>query len=262
MNILVLGGTHEAYELAGALVGRGHRVTTALAGRTAAPKKPRGRLVTGGFGGAEGLADYLRREHTDYLVDATHPFAAEISANAVAAADEADVPMVRLERPGFPEPGQSRWWRVEALGEAIEKLPAGAAVFVTVGRQNLEALETRPDVHFLVRVIDPPEIDLPANVTVIRERPPFTRQDELTLMKREGITHLIAKDSGGEMTAAKLMAAFMLKVQVIMIDRPALPAAQTVTRVDDVLEKIDQLPAPARRFFLPWLRKIWAKPAS
>jgi len=262
VDILILGGTHEAHVLADRLVERRHRVTTAMAGRTSRPNRPRGRLLTGGFGGAEGLAGWLTDNRADFLIDATHPFAAEISANAVAASEAARVPMVRLERPGFVEPPQARWWRAASLEDALERLPQGAATLLTVGRQHLDALNERPDVHFIVRVIDTPDIALPANVTLIRSRPPFLRQDELALMKREGITHLVSKDAGGQMTSAKLEAAFMLKVQVVMIDRPELPPAETATSIDEVLKRIDQLPAPARSFFFPWLRNIWAKPAS
>lgn len=251
MKILILGGTAEAVELANALHERGHHVTTSLAGRTRNPHKPKGRLHVGGFGGIDGLAAWLSEHKTEYLIDATHPFADEISANAVAAAARTGISLLRLERPPFAEPDLAAWWRVESVEAAVDMLPHGASALLTIGRQQLEPFIRRDDVHFLVRSIEPPEKSLPANFTLITARPPFTRNDELMLMKREGVTHLVAKDAGGEMTQAKLEAAFMLKVQVIMIDRPHLPEAETVASVGDALAVFDQFPAPKRFFFLP-----------
>lgn len=251
MKILILGGTAEAVELAGALSTRRHQVTTSLAGRTENPRKPAGGIHVGGFGGADGLAEFLTDRKFDYLVDATHPFASEISANAVTAAKKSGVPMVRIDRPPFAEPPQANWWRVADASQAASRLPHGATALLTIGRKLLEPFEARHDVHFLVRAIERPEIDLPDNFRLIQARPPFTRNEELGLMKREGVTHLLAKDAGGDMTGAKLQAAFMLKVQVIMLNRPDLPETNSVPGVEDALAVFDQFPAPKRFFFFP-----------
>lgn len=251
MKILILGGTSEAVELANGLDERGHQVTTSLAGRTQAPRQPKGKLRVGGFGGVDGLADAIRHDKYDYLVDATHPFAAEMSAHAVAAAARVNVPLLRLERPPFMEPALAGWWRVENVTAAAEKLPHGASVLLTVGRQQLEPFIARRDCRFIVRSIEAPELDLPDNFEPVIARPPFTRNEEMALMKRLGVTHLVAKDAGGGMTSAKLEAGFMLKVQVIMISRPHLPDAETVSSVGDALAHFDQFPARKRFFFLP-----------
>lgn len=256
MRILILGGTSEAAELAGALHKRRHKVTTALAGRTQAPRKLPGRVMTGGFGGAEGLAETLNAERFDYLVDATHPFAATISANAVAASGKAGVPLLRLERPPWAEPAGGRWWHAADAAEAAETLPVGSTVLLTIGRQTLAPFLERHDCRFVVRAIEPPEMDLPHGFDLVLARPPFAVQDELTFLKHRGITHLVSKNSGGAQTRAKLEAAFVLKVQVVMIDRPALPPAETVPDVASALEVFDHLPVPERRsFFLPLLRR-------
>jgi len=249
VKILVLGGTGEAVILANALASKGHSVITALAGRTKNPARPKGKLISGGFGGADGLADYLRAKKIDYLIDATHPFAVEMSANAVAAAKKSDVPLTRLVGPVFAEPEGANWWRVKDADEAAQRLPNGATAFLTLGRQTLGAFTHRTDVRFLVRSIETPDIELPENFKAIQARPPFSRGDEIGLMKREGITHLVAKDSGSAQTQEKLEAAFMLRIQVIMIERPELEPCSEVGSVAEVLEIFAQLPPPKRRFF-------------
>jgi precorrin-6A/cobalt-precorrin-6A reductase len=252
MRILILGGTGEAVALAGALDARGHRVTTALAGRTREPHKPAGALHVGGFGGAEGLARFMRESRFEYLVDATHPFAAQISANAVEAAAETGMPLIRLSRPAWQEPENGRWIHVENEVAAAAALPGSVTALLTIGRQHLEPFIERRDCRFIVRTIEAPTEGLPADFTLLIARPPFTRQAELALMRRYNVSHLVAKNSGGAQTEAKLEAAHILKVQVIMIDRPKLPAAATVSSVEAVLEVFDQLPPPRRLFpFLP-----------
>lgn len=252
MRILILGGTGEAIALAEALSQRRHRVTTALAGRTSAPHKPHGELRTGGFGGASGLADFLRKGKFEYLVDATHPFAAQISANAVEAAKATEVPLLRIDRPAWTEPEKAGWVHVASEAEAAEALPGSATVLLTIGRQHLEPFLARSDCRFILRCIEAPDIDLPANVSLRVARPPFDRQSELALMRQHNVSHLVTKNAGGAQTEAKIHAAFFLKVKVIMIDRPALPEAETVTNVAEAVAVFDQLPAPSRLFgFLP-----------
>ena len=256
MNILILGGTRDAVAAAKCLHEMGHRVTTALAGATQSPHQPKGKLIIGGFGGAAGLSTYLETNNIDYLIDGTHPFAAKMSANAVISAQKSKVPMLRLTRPPFEEPAGADWWRIDSNNQAAEILPAGANVFLTIGRLGLQPFIARKDIRFLVRSIQAPEIELPDNFTTIQSRPPFSRTDETTLMKREGITHLVSKNAGGEQTKAKLEAAFMLRIQVVMISRPPLPPAREVENIEELASVFDQLPVSGKRsFFLPWLRK-------
>jgi len=242
MNILILGGTGEARELAGRLAGAGHRVITSLAGRTSAPLASAGEMRVGGFGGAAGLATYLTAMRIDRLVDATHPYAATISRNAVAAATTAGVPLVRLIRPAWePQPGE-RWTIMESVAEAAAAPPRGARVLVTTGRGELAHLLQREDCQLLVRLIEPPATPLPAHARLILSRPPYRLDDELALMRREAITHLVTKNSGGEQTRAKLDAARQAGVAVLMIARPAYGPALEACGIEDVVAalKLDQ----------------------
>ncbi len=252
MKILILGGTGEAVELAEALTARRHRVTTSLAGRTSQPHVPKGKLHVGNFGGIEGLTKFLRDGRFDYLIDATHPFAAQMSAHAVEAAAAAGMPLLRLERAPWTEPARGAWRHARDEVEAARHLPASATVFLTIGRQHLKPFIARTDCRFLLRSIEAPEKPLPENFVLQPGRPPFTLPNELSLLRHFAISHLVAKNSGGSQTAAKLEAAHLLKVHVVMIDRPVLAPAPTAAGVDAVLETIDHAPASARRFrFFP-----------
>lgn len=239
MNILILGGTAEARQLANRLVAMGHDVTTSLAGRTQDPIIPDGALRMGPFGGIPGLSAYLRAAHIDRLVDATHPYAGQISINAVAAAKASGVPLVRYMRPAWePQTGQS-WIHVDTVREAADTLPPGADVLLTTGHTGLETFLERDDCHIHVRVIERPEYDLPAHADVIVSRPPYTLEDEMALLRRHGITHLVSKNSGGAQTAAKLEAAQEMGVKVIMIARPTYGPAVEVDSVEAAIAALD-----------------------
>ncbi len=235
MKILILGGTEEARLLAERLVAMGHEVTTSLAGRTSDPLLPRGNVRVGGFGGADGLAGFLKAERIDRLVDATHPYATEIKVNAVTGAQVAEVRLVRLVRPAWHEPQYAFWKHVASPQEAAASLPKGARVLLTVGHTQLEAYLVRADCSFVVRSIEPPEKPLPVNATVLIARPPFFLGGELALLQEQGISHLICKNSGGVQTEAKLAAALQLRLPVIMIARPALPPAHEVPTVGQAI---------------------------
>ncbi|MEU0410603.1 cobalt-precorrin-6A reductase [Streptomyces griseorubiginosus] len=233
-HVLILGGTTEARELAAVLAGRpGVRVTTSLAGRVARPGAIAGEVRVGGFGGAEGLAAWLREEHVTALVDATHPFARAITANAARAATTTGVPSLVLRRPGWrPGPGD-RWHLVDSLDEAARSLPGlGRRVFLTTGRMELAAFAHLTGLHFVVRSVEPPEAPMPPHTEVLLARGPFTVEDESTLLRDHRIDVLVTKDSGGAATAAKLTAARELALPVVVVRRPPLPAA--VTEVPDV----------------------------
>lgn len=229
MRILILGGTAEARALAGALVEAGHAVTSSLAGRTSEPLLPAGAVRIGGFGGAAGLAAYLREQGFHQLVDATHPYAATISANAVAAARESGVPLLRLLRPGWA-PGAT-WKLVADAAAAARALPAGARVLLTTGHADLGTYLARTDCRFFARVIEPPTAPLPTHAELIVSRPPYGIEAERALLARHRITHLVSKNSGGAAGAAKLAAAAERGVKIVMLARPRYAPAREVASV-------------------------------
>lgn len=237
-RILILGGTGEARRLARVLVADGHEVTSALAGRTQAPIRPEGALRIGGFGGAEGLADWIADHGITLLIDATHPFAARISANAVEAAKRSGVRLIRLERPAWTRPDGGKWIKVTNMEDAAAALPSGARALLTIGRQEVAAFFGRGDCRFVTRVIEAPET-APEEWTVIAERGPFTVEGEMALLQRHGITHVVSKNAGGDQARAKIDAAAALGVPVVMIGRPALPEAETADSVEGVLARIN-----------------------
>ncbi|MEU1004077.1 cobalt-precorrin-6A reductase [Streptomyces tibetensis] len=240
-HVLILGGTTEARALAAAMSSRpGVRVTTSLAGRVAKPGALDGEVRVGGFGGARGLARWLREESVDALVDATHPFAESITANAARAAAETGVPAVVLRRPGWrPGPGD-HWHPVPSLDAAADLLPAlGRRVFLTTGRLGLASFAHLTRLHFVVRSVDPPEPPLPPDTHVLLSRGPFTVPGETALLRELGIDVLVTKDSGGGATAAKLTAARDLGLPVVVVGRPPLPDGVTaVPDVEGVLEHL------------------------
>ncbi|PZG93650.1 cobalt-precorrin-6A reductase [Streptomyces sp. NTH33] len=246
-HVLILGGTAEARELAAVLAVReGVRVTSSLAGRVTRPGAVDGEVRVGGFGGAEGLAAWLREHRVDAAVDATHPFAETITRNAARAAAATGVPLVVLRRPGWrPEPGD-RWRAVDSLDAAAGLLPRlGRRVFLTTGRLGLAAFAHLTEPHFLVRSVEPPEPPVPPNLRVVLARGPFTEADETELLRTHRVDVLVTKDSGGAATAAKLSAARRLGLPVVVVRRPPLPPRLTaVPDVTAVLEWLGPLTPP------------------
>jgi precorrin-6A/cobalt-precorrin-6A reductase len=233
MIVLILGGTSEARALAGALPG--HTVISSLAGRTSSPLLPAGEVRIGGFGGVDGLAAFLRERRIDAVVDATHPFAARISAHAAEAAGLAGVPLLRFQRPGWiAEPGDA-WHRVPDLAEAAALLPRlGQRVFLTTGRQGIGAFAGVDECWFLARSVEPPDTPKPRHLAVILDRGPFTLDGERRLLDEHRIDVLVSKDSGGP--AAKLVAARERGIPVVLVDRPPAPEADVVTTVDRAVD--------------------------
>jgi precorrin-6A/cobalt-precorrin-6A reductase len=223
VRILILGGTGEARELAGALVAAGSDVISSLAGRVSRPRLPEGRVRIGGFGGADGLAAFLRAERITHLVDATHPFAEGITANAARAAANAGVPCLVLRRPGWAaDPSWESVADIRAAAEAVARWP-GTGVFLTTGRRDLAVFAGDDRHQFLVRTVDPPDGPVPPRMTLILDRGPYTVEGESALIREHQVSLLVTKDSGGAMTAAKLTAARALGVQVVVVARPPLP---------------------------------------
>ncbi len=233
--LVILGGTTEAAALAARLAAEHPALgaLVSLAGRTRAPRPLALPLRIGGFGGAEGLALFLRAAGTRALVDATHPFAAVMPFNAAKACLSAGIPLLALRRPEWrPEEGD-RWTRVGTMAEAVAALgDVPRRVFLTIGRQELAAFVDAPQPAYLARVIDPPEGLVPPRLALIRDRGPFDAGAEVELMRREGVDVVVAKNAGGEATAAKLVAARRLGLPVIMVSRPAKPGVPTVATVD------------------------------
>ncbi len=207
------------------------------AGRTDAPVAQPLPVRVGGFGGAEGLAAYLRGEGISHVVDATHPFAAQMSRNAIAACKETGIPLIALERPAWtPGPGDD-WQAVADTPSAVAALPqAPARVFLAIGKQTLAPFAAKPQHHYLVRLVDPPEMPLPLPQTsVVIARGPFDAAGDTALMRAHGITHIVAKNAGGVGAEAKLTAARALRLPVILIDRPALPPRNRAATVEEVM---------------------------
>jgi precorrin-6A/cobalt-precorrin-6A reductase len=247
MRILILGGTAEARSLAERLAGRPNlAVTLSLAGRTAAPAVQPVPVRIGGFGGAHGLARYLSAEGIDALIDATHPYAAVISANAVRAARSAGVPLLALRRPPWRPVAGDRWIEVADVPAAVAALGAGPRrVFLALGRQELAPFAQAPQHHYLVRSVDPvdPPLAVP-HATYVTGRGPFTQADDRALLREHGIEVIVAKNSGGGATYGKIAAARTLGLAVIMPSRPPLPAVHAVETVEEALAWLDHGCAP------------------
>lgn len=209
-----------------------------LAGRTADPAALPLPVRTGGFGGAQGLAGWLAAHRVRAVIDATHPFAARISANAVAAAQATGIPLIALERSLWQAGPGDRWTVVPNLAGAVAALPdAPSRVFLAIGRQHLAGFAARPQHRYLLRLVDPPGADLPLpDTTVIVDRGPFTVGGDLALMRHEGVQVVVARNAGGTGASAKIEAARQLRLPVVMIDRPVLPDRLAVDRVDRVMD--------------------------
>ena len=223
-RVLVLGGTAEARRLAELLVDvPGWRVISSLAGAVANPLLPPGEVRVGGFGGLTGLVDWLR-PGADAVVDATHPFAATITAHAAEATARLGLPFLVLRRPGWRAGPGDRWHRADDVDHAARLLPdLGRRVFLTTGRTGLAAFTALPDLWFLLRAIDPPATPPPPNTHLLLARGPYTVDGELALLRTHRIDVLVSKDSGGDSTAAKLAAARQLSLPVLLIRRPPPP---------------------------------------
>jgi precorrin-6A/cobalt-precorrin-6A reductase len=248
LRVLILGGTAEARELAGALLARGDvDVVSSLAGRVSQPRLPPGPVRIGGFGGPEPLARWLREHGIGAVVVATHPYAEGIRRSAQHAAPVAGAALLRLERRGWHAGPGDRWHRVPSFVAAARRAAElGQRIFLTIGRQNLDAFEAVTDRWFLARVVDEPD-SVPAHMTVLRSRGPYTVTGEVALMREHRVDVLVTKDSGGALTEAKLVAARDLELPVVMVDRPARAGAagsEVATDVAGVQRWLDRLAQP------------------
>ncbi|MFI6957536.1 cobalt-precorrin-6A reductase [Nocardia sp. NPDC050408] len=235
MKTLILGGTREAREIAHIASGeRGFDIISSLAGRVRDPLLPEGPVRIGGFGGGEGLRKWLVDNEIAGVIDATHPFAGTISANAAGAAADLGLPILHVRRPGWSEQPGDRWIRVPDLDAAVQEVAQlGERVFLTIGRQGVAAFAGLTRQWFLIRAIDPPTGALPPHHELLLARGPFSPADEQRLLARHGIDVLVTKDSGGDQTAAKLDAARSAGLLVVVVDRPELPPGAVVVETVD-----------------------------
>ncbi|MBP0441021.1 cobalt-precorrin-6A reductase [Tianweitania sediminis] len=240
-HCLILGGTGDARELAERLSARTDlRVSLSLAGRTKAPLMQAVQTRIGGFGGVDGLTTYIHAERVDLLIDATHPFAAGISANAFAAARSTGAPLVQLDRPAWEKTNDDRWIEVGDMVAAAAALGnSPRTVFLTIGRQELLPFAARPQHHFIQRSVDPADVTLP-KATIILDRGPFDAEVEEALMRTHGVQVVVSKNSGGAATYGKIVAARRLGLPVIMVKRPAPSGADTVSSVEAVEDWINR----------------------
>lgn len=233
-RILILAGTHDARLLANRLVNEGSDVISSFAGVTSHPILPAGKIRKGGFGGADGMRHYMRDEQIDVLVDATHPFAAIISRHAA----EVSSAVLRLERAAWVQQKGDHWTQVPDIPAAVAALPFEARVMLTIGRKEVGAFTSRPDLSGVARMIEPPDHALPENWQLILQRPPFTLESEIALLREFKLTHVVSKNAGGTETIEKLEAARVVGIPVIMIARPFKPPTETFHTVDAIAAAI------------------------
>jgi len=241
VKLLILGGTSEASALARTVAARGIDAVISYAGRVERPcDLPIPRRV-GGFGGAAGLAEYLRAHAITHVVDATHPFAAQMSRNAVEACARTGVPLIALTRPPWTSGPGDDWRAVPDIPAAVAALEGQPRrVMLAIGRMHLGAFAAQPQHDYLLRLVDPPETlpPLPRHRIVV-SRGPFTVESDTALLRKHGIELIVAKNAGGSGARAKLDAARALGLPVIMIARPPLPRRQEVTTPQAVLDWLD-----------------------
>jgi precorrin-6A/cobalt-precorrin-6A reductase len=223
-TILILGGTREAAKLAMELTLEkpAARVISSLAGRTKEPKPLAGETRIGGFGGAEGLARWLSENQVTRLIDATHPFATQISANAQAASQVSGVPLEIRQREPWVQLKDDIWLEAETLADAASVIPTGARVLLALGSQHLAPFANRSDVFYLVRMVDAPEASLALpDYELILGKPSTDWQIEANTLTGHDISHIVCRNSGGKGAYAKIEAARHLQLPIIMVQRPS-----------------------------------------
>jgi precorrin-6A/cobalt-precorrin-6A reductase len=250
-NPLILGGTTEATALANAMAGLGLSGVFSYAGRVARPKSQPLPTRIGGFGGVHGLCRYLQDHAITHVIDATHPFASQMSHNAIAACEQANVPLIALTRPAWSKGAGDNWRRVPDIAAAAAALGGGAqTVMLAVGRMHLDAFAGQPQHRYVLRLVDAPDagtIPFP-NATVIVDQGPFTVENDRALMVDHGVDLIVSKNAGGTGAQAKITAARDLGIPVVMIDRPVIvsgtqggdTSGRQVGRVSDVLAWLGQ----------------------
>ncbi len=237
MRVLLLGGTTEASQIGRALAAAGVAGVYSYAGRTATPVAQPLTTRVGGFGGIDGLADYIKHEQITHVIDATHPFASQISRNAVDACAKTNTPLIAYLREPWIAGPRDDWRHVATVEDAAAALPVHPArIFLAIGRQYLVPFAAQPQHFYLLRLVDAPATALPLpDAEIVLARGPFTIEGDLALLRDHRITHVVARNAGGEGARAKLDAARGLGLSVIMIDRPILPERKVAQSVDQIM---------------------------
>lgn len=228
-NLLILGGTQEATALGQRLADLGVEATVSLAGRVARPRRQPLPVRVGGFGGAGGLARHIESRGVSHVIDATHPFAAQMSANAAMACAQTGTPLLAFTRPPWQAQCGDRWQPVPDIPSAAAALTAHTPVRVmlAIGRMHLAAFSCAPQHHYILRLVDPPQTPMPLpETTILVERGPFSERDDRALMQRHGVELVVSKNAGGGGAVSKITAARRLGLPVIMINRPPAPPAR------------------------------------
>jgi precorrin-6A/cobalt-precorrin-6A reductase len=240
-HVLILGGTTEARELGLALSNRELVIMMSLAGRTAAPAAQPVPVRRGGFGGADGLAAYLRTERIDFLIDATHPYAETISANAAQAAAQTNTPILAVRRPPWTAVDGDVWIEVSDAQDAVRALGEHPRrVFLAVGRQELTPFAAAPQHQYFIRSVDPVEPPLAVpQAHYILARGPFTESDDRALLESLSIDIVVAKNSGGGATYGKIAAARALGIPVLLFRRPVVADCPCVATIGEAVAWLD-----------------------
>ena len=234
-RVLILGGMSDARVLARELVAAGYDVISSLAGVTQSPVLPEGEVRVGGFGGEEGLYNFVKSGNYVAVADAAHPFAAQISQHGFDAAKRAGTAYLRLERKPWTAVADDHWVEVPNIMGAVDALPSQARAMLTIGRKEIAPFLARGDLSGVARMIETPLLPIPPNWHLILARPPFSLEGEHNLLIKHRITHLVTKNAGGPQTEAKLLAARALSLPVVMIARPAKPKAKTFASASDLV---------------------------
>ncbi|MFT5511334.1 MAG: precorrin-6A/cobalt-precorrin-6A reductase [Hyphomicrobiaceae bacterium] len=235
-NLLILGGTTEASQLARAVADQGIAATLSYAGRVERPRPQPVDQRVGGFGGIAGLIAYIKAEQISHVIDATHPFAEQMSRNAVAACDATGIPLIALTRPPWQATKADQWRNVADMSAAVASLSGTPQrVMLAVGRLHLERFADQPQHHYILRLVDPPATPPPMpHHSVIISRGPFDVASDTELMRAHDVELIVSKNAGGTGAIAKLHAARALRIPVIMIARPALPSRREAYSIDEV----------------------------
>jgi precorrin-6A/cobalt-precorrin-6A reductase len=243
MRVLILGGTTEASDLVRLLAGdRRFEMTHSLAGRTSNPRIQPAHTRTGGFGGIDGLATWLRQEAVEAVIDATHPYADQISFNVVSACRGLAIPLATIIRPAWRRQPGDKWLSVASAEAAADALgPEPRRVFLSLGRLELDAFVKNPQHRYIARTIEPPtDISLPPDIRLISGRGPFDLQAEAALLQHEKIDVIVSKNSGGAATIAKIEAARKLDIPVVMIARPHKPHGHALENAESAVNWLEQ----------------------
>jgi precorrin-6A/cobalt-precorrin-6A reductase len=237
MRALILGGTSDANQLADPIAHARIDAVYSYAGRTQSPIAQSLTIRTGGFGGVRGLIEYISRESITHVIDATHPFAAEMSRHAIDACATSQIPLIALERAPWRRAPGDRWIDADHINAAVEALPeARANIFLAIGRQHLAPFAAKPQHAYTLRFVDPPVGAVPVpDSEVIVSRGPFTVQGDIELMRKRNIAWVVARNSGGDGARAKIDAARELGLPVVMIARPVLPERRRTESIAEVL---------------------------